>query len=175
MTTHSSIWLLNKLCSRKSYSFTSTGMVIAWMSSSSCPTKSIKQLYSITRQENTTAHRSTLSCFGKMIISPTPLRLPSWWNLLGQRNIPQWKCSQLEDEWEVPPSYLHHRHHLFFPSLLVQIQRYKVEELDGWLDWHTLYIPTISVSPEKNWSCTRWWRSRWSWHTRVCYSTIRKV
>ena len=98
MTTHSSIWLLNKLCSRKSYSFTSTGMVIAWISSSSCPTKSIKQLY-------------------------------------GQRNIPQWKCSQLEDEWEVPPSYLHHL--LFFPSLLVQIQRYKVEELDGWLDWHT--------------------------------------
>ena len=62
-------------------------------------------------------HIDPHSCFGKTIISPTPLRLPSWWNLLGQRNIPQWKCSQLEDEWEVPPSYRHHRHHrhhLFF-------------------------------------------------------------
>ena len=107
MTTLSSIWLLNKLCLRKSYSFTSSGMVIAWMSSSSCPTKSIKYIQYHPTGAGIPQHIDPDSCFGKLITSPTPLRLPSWWNFLAQQNIPQWKCSQIEDEWEVPPSYLH--------------------------------------------------------------------
>ena len=175
MTTHSSIWLLNKLCSRKSYSFTSTGMVIAWMSSSSCPTKSIKQLYSITRQENTTAHRSTFLLWQNDHLSYS---LASTVMMEFARATEHTAMKMFSARrWMGGPTFIPPPPTP--PPLLSFTVGTDTAIQGGRASWLTrlayLCIPTISVSPEKNWSCTRWWRSRWSWHTRVCYSTIRKV
>ena len=166
MTTLSSIWLLNKLCLRKSYSFTSSGRVIAWMSSSSCPTKSIKQLYTVSpdRSRNTTAHRSRFLLWQTDHLSYS----------LASTVMMEFSSATEHTNENVLKSKMNGRSHLHTSTVGsdTAIQ-------GGIARWLTrlayLYIPTVSVSPEKNWSCTRWWRSRWSWHTKACYCTIRKV
>ena len=139
-------------------------------------TKSIKQLYTVspTRSRNTTVHRSRFLLWQPDHLSYS---LPSTVMMEFSSATEHTAMKMFSARrWMGGPTFIPPppTPPPLLPPLLVQIQRYKVEELDGWLDWHTS-TSQQSLCHRKKLILYSWWRSRWSWHTGVCYCTIRKV